>query len=112
MLGMGRVVDTRYGGEGGLLRLFQQCRCPPGETGVIGALSAQSSVWERGTADAPFSELTLSIALAPANSSRLWPPRRPFSGGGPHSALWLAPEPFSASLLRSETRPPRPSTPT
>ena len=111
MLGMGRVVDARYG-EGGLLRLSQQCRCSPGETGVTGTLSAQSSVWERGIADAPFSELTLWTALAPANSSWLWPPRRPFSVGGPHLALWLATEPFSASLLRSATRSLHSSTPT
>ena len=96
----------------GIVEALSARQCSPGETGVTGALSAQISVWERGSADAPFSELTLWTALAPANSSWLWPPRPPFSGGGPHLALWLAPEPLSVSLLRSATRSLRPSTPT
>ena len=49
MPGMGR----------GIVEALSARQCSPGETGVTGALSAQSSVWERGIADAPFSELTL-----------------------------------------------------
>ena len=46
MPGMGR----------GIVEALSARQCSPGETGVTGALSAQSLVWEREIADAPFRE--------------------------------------------------------